>query len=492
MVISMKQILTKRKKTGYAFGIFTESLIYNMFYTYYLTFLNEIVGIKPMYSSIIIFISIAWDAVTDPMIGNYTDRPGVDKRRVMKVSIIPLAVIFVAAWTSIGSNLSTQLAKILLYMAISMAIWVFYTMYSIPYYAVVAELTEDYDERTQIRSLSSLLNAIAVGLGNILPALVPTIAVLLGKKYESNSYAVVAAIVSILAVVLGFICCKSLEGVYEPKKAEQGAPAERVTLKSTFIAFKDILRLKPTKWFLLFVFFFLATSSMIQSNLTYMVIDCIGMDYDTGIVFVIISLVLSMAVVVPIVEKTAEKKDRRFAAILFLSITCIGEIAIKIIGLDAAIGSFKIMCILSPVFLGIGAGTFWTLFYSMGYDLVELNEFKTGKRRESTITALPQLVQKFDSAFGILMAGQLLSVYGYDSSNDIAGKESLFIQVTDAKIINGMENISTIIPAAFLLLSIISVMIYPMTRKRFNALMLQLEKKRNGEEYSTKGFEKIL
>lgn len=43
----MAGALTKKKKIGYAFGIFTESLIYNMFYTYYLTFLVEIVGIAP-------------------------------------------------------------------------------------------------------------------------------------------------------------------------------------------------------------------------------------------------------------------------------------------------------------------------------------------------------------------------------------------------------------------------------------------------------------
>jgi GPH family glycoside/pentoside/hexuronide:cation symporter len=488
----MKTALTKRKKIGYAFGIFTESLVYNMFYTYYLTFLNEIVGIKPRYSSIIIFISIAWDAITDPMIGNYTDRVGVDKRKVMKVSILPLAVIFILAWTSIGAGFNSQLAKILLYTLISMCIWIFYTMYSIPYYAVVAELTEDYDERTEIRSVSSLLNAVAVGLGNILPALVPTVAIILGEKYESNSYAVIAAIISVLAIIFGFVCCKSLEGVYEPKKAVNGAHNDRVTLKSTFSAFGDILKLKPTKWFLLFVFFFLAGSSMIQSNLTYMVIDCIGMNYDTGIVFVIISLVVAMGVTVPIVEKVAEKKDRRFATIVFLSIVIAGEILIKIIGLDLQVGSFRPMCIVAPVVLGIGIGTFWTLFYSMGYDLVELNEFKTGERRESTITALPQLVQKFGSAFGILMAGQLLSAYGYDSSNDVAGNESLFTQVTDLKIINGMENISTIIPAVLIAISVISVIIYPMTRERFEALMVQLEKKRKGDEYTTDGFEKLL
>lgn len=490
--MAQKSVLTKKKKTGYAFGIFTESLIYNMFYTYYLTFLNEIVGIQPKYSSIIIFVSIAWDAVTDPMIGNYTDRAGVDKRKVMKKALFPLGIIFIVAWTNIGAALDSQFLKILLYTVISMAIWVFYTMYTIPYYAVVAEITEDYDERTQIRSFSSLLNAIAVGLGNILPALVPTVALLLTEKYESNAYAVVAAIISVMAVVLGFVCCKSLNSVYEPKKVPLNQPVQKTTLKTTMKAFGEIIRMKPAKFFLLFVFFFLAASSMIQANLTYMVIDCIGMDYDTGIVFVILSLVVSMAIAVPIVEAVAKAKDRRFAAILFLSIATAGEILLKIIGLDATIGGFKVMCIIAPAVLGLGVGTFWTLFYSMGYDLVELDEFKTGERRESTITALPQLIQKFGSAFGILMAGQLLSLYGYDSSADVAGNEALFAVVTDPKIINGMENISTIIPAAILAVSVLFAFLYPMTRKRVNALMAQLKKKRNDEAYTTEGFEKLL
>ncbi len=488
----MKTALTKKKKLGYAFGIFTESLLYNMFYTYYLTFLNEIVGIKPMYSSIIIFVSIAWDAVTDPMIGNYTDRPGVNKNKVMKVSILPLAVVFVVAWTSIGAGFTSQLAKILLYTVISMAIWVFYTMYSIPYYAVVPELTEDYDERTDIRSLSSLLNAFCVGIANILPALVPTVAILLGKKFESNAYAVIAAILSVLAVVLGFVCCKSLEGVYEPKQAKAGEPVSKLSLRTTFADFGSILKLKPAKWFFLFVFFYLATSSMIQANLTYMVIDCIGMEYDTGIAIIIVTLVLTMAAIVPLVEKVAMKKDRRFATIVFLSIALVGEVVIKLIGLDVSVGGFKIMAVMAPLVLGIGNGTFWTLFYSMAYDLVELNEFKTGERKESTITALPQLVQKFGAGFGILLAGQLLSLYGYDASGDVAGNESFFTQVTDPHIINGMENISTIIPAALLVISLISVILYPVTKKRFEALKVQLERKRSGEEYTTDGFEKLL
>jgi GPH family glycoside/pentoside/hexuronide:cation symporter len=203
-------------------------------------------------------------------------------------------------------------------------------------------------------------------------------------------------------------------------------------------------------------------------------------------------MVLAMAIIVPIVEKVAMKTDRRLTCIVFLTITVIGEIACKIIGLDVTVGGFKIMTVVCAVLLGMGAGTFWTLFYSMGYDLVELDEFKTGQRRESIITALPQLVQKFGSAFGILMAGQLLSAYGYDSSKDTAGKESLITVVTDGKIINGMENISTLFPALFIGAGVIVLIFYPMTRKRVNALMAQLHNKREGKEYNTDGFEKLL
>lgn len=486
----MAGALTKRKKIGYAFGIFTESLIYNMFYTYYLAFLVEIVGIAPKYSSIVIFISIAWDAITDPIIGNYTDRGGVDKRKVMKGALLPLGIIFIVAWTSIGAGFTSQTLKILFYTIISMCIWVFYTMYTIPYYAVVAELTEDYDERTNIRSTASLLNAGAVGLGNVLPALVPTIAILLGERFSSNSYAVVAAVISIMAVALGFVCVKSLDGVYTPKAVN--ANAGKGSFRDTMKAFGEIMSLNPAKFFLIFVFFFLTASSMIQSNLTYMVVDCIGMDYDTGIVYVIVSMVLSMAIVVPIVEKVAAKTDRRTACIIFLSITIVGEIIAKLVGLDAQIGGFKIMTIVCAALLGMGAGTFWTFFYSMGYDLVELDEFKTGERRESIITALPQLIQKFGSAFGILMAGQLLSAYGYDASKDTAGKESLITVVTDPHIVDGMENISTIIPAAFLTVSVVALIFYPMTRKNVGRLMDALNKKRAGRDYSTEGLEKLL
>ena len=464
-----EKTMTKKQRIGYSLGIFADSLVYNMFYTYYLAFLIEIAGIKPAYSSIIIFISIAWDAITDPIIGYMSDKPGVDKRKLMKFSLIPLGLVFVLGWTAIGSGFSSQFIKILIYTVISMMIWLFYTLYTIPYYSVLPEITSDYDERTSIRSTSSLLNAFAVGIGNILPALVPTVAILLGKKYESNSYAVIAAVISVLSIIMGLVCVRSLKDVYRPTD-KKIMKSENGSIKDIFKTFADILKMKSALIILLFVFLYLVASSMIQSNITYLVIDCIGFEYDTGIAIFIISLVIGMAITVPFVEKLSAKKDRKFAMIVFVSAVTVLLFIIKIIGLDFKIGNFGIMIFIMPFILGVAQGTFWTLFYPICYDLVELDELKNKKRREGTVTALPQFVQKFGSAFGILMAGQLLSFYGY-ASNDIAGKENLIERVTDPKIVNGMENISTLIPAVILAVSVVVISFYPITRKRYNEII---------------------
>lgn len=479
--------LTKKKRMGYCFGITTESLLYNMFYTYYLTFLIEIVGIQPRWASIIIFISIAWDAITDPTVGNFADRPGVNKNKMMKVSIIPLVLSFILAWTAIGTGLSSQLLKIVIYTVITLFIWLFYTTYTIPYYAVVAEITEDYNERTHIRSVSSLINAGVIALGNMLPALAPTIMIYVGRN---NAYFVLSIIVSIIAVATGFICTKSLEGVYKPREAS--GPVEKISLKQTFATFGEIFRLKPTKWLVIFIFFFLVGNSMIQANLSYMVVDCIGMEYDTGIVIVIITLVVTMALMVPIVEKFANKTDRRTACIIFIGIAAVGEVVLKLIGLDAEIGGFKIMAVATAFMLGLAMGTFWTFFYSMAYDLVELDEYVNGTRRESVITGLPQLFQKSGSAIGILLTGQLLSLFGYDSSADVAGSEALIPRVYDAHIVNGMENIATIIPAACFVVAVIAVILYPMTRKKVALLNDKLADRREGKETNNTGLEGLL
>lgn len=475
----MQSSFTKRKKLGYCSGIVTESLLYNMFYTYYLVFLTDVIKMDPILAGTVSFISIIWDAVTDPIIGSFADRNGSDKRKYMAKAAFPLGFMFIAAFVNIGAN--SPAVQFIYYTAVTMLFWLAYTVYTIPYYAVVAEITQDYDERTEIRSTSSLINTAAIFLGNALPAVLPSLfagLVFSGKKMgDSFGWTLTAIIMSVMSVLFACITVKSLKGVMLQKAETVPSGNERKSIKVIFSEFFEVLKIKPFKWFAMFIVFFLMASSMIQSSFEYMIKHLVNKDPETWMTVVIIELVVVMAAFIPLVTKIAETKDRRFSSILFMSLMCIGLIICRIIGVRS------IAVVLAVTFcMAMGMANFWTVFYSMAYDLVEVDEFAYGTRRESVITALPQFFQKFGAAVGVWTVSLILKLTGYNAE----------LATQSAKTVNGIENNVTLIPAAFLVLSVIGAVMYPITREKFTLLNKELQKKRNGEKYSAEGLEKII
>ena len=462
-----------KRKLGYCTGIITESVVYNVYYVHYLFFLTNVAHLDPAFAGTISLISVFWDAVTDPVIGYYVDKPGADKRKYMLRAIFPLVLTFLGIFIPLGS--AGGLVKFIFYTVMTMLFWLFYTLYTIPYYAVVADITEDYDERTSIRGLSSLINTFPIAGGAIAPAVLPGLFVGMGLSVTMG-WELMAVIIGIISLVFGIFAVMSLRQVNTVSKAtEEGT--EKGKWSDIFVTFAQVIKLKPFLTFMFFIFFFLMASSMIQSNLMYTIDYCVRGSHDVLEPVFIGGLVLTMAVVIPIVTKLAEKLDRKTTCLIFFAISFIGLVVIKIVGLKTVP-----VFVCQPIVLGFSSGAFWTLFYTMAYDLVELDEFKHGKRRESVITGLPQFFQKFGSAVGMWTIGLILKFTGYDAN--------LTEQNTTA--VKAIENMSSIIPALLLGISILALAFYPVTRKRMEALQRELEKKRKGEEYTTEGFEKLV
>ncbi len=462
--------LTKRKKYGYCSGICAESILYNMFYTYYLFFLTDVAHLDPALAGTVSLISVFWDAITDPIIGHYADKDGSDKRKLMFKAAFPVGLFFIGAFLPLGDT--TDVFKFIFYTAMTMLFWLSYTVYTIPYYAVVAEITQDYDERTQIRGTSSMFNTVAILIGNAVPSVLPTALVGIGLT-TALGWTTTAALLGVLAIISAVIAAKSLRGVAMLKgNSEASTQNEKFSFKSYF----QILKIKPFRWFMMFVFFFLIASAMIQTNFAYLVKGRLGMSED-DMVIVIATLVVVMGLTIPLVTKLAEKTDRRITSIVFISIMLVGCVSLKFIGIDSIV-----TLILSVMCVAIGLGCFWTVFYSMAYDLVEVDEFVNGKRRESMITAFPQFFQKFGAAIGMWLVGQVLSFSGY--SGEAA------VQTESAKA--AIESIATILPAIFLVFSIIGLVFYPVTKERFALLSEKLERKNKGEEVDITGLEKLV
>lgn len=458
--------LTKRRKIGYASGIVSESVLYNMFYTYFLVFLTDTVGINPAIAGTISMIAIIFDGITDPIIGHIADKKGMDKRKLMKSAVIPMVIIF--AFTFTKFNLS-GISLIIYFAVVASLFWVAYTVYTIPYYALCAELTTDYDERTKIRGTSSFINAFAIFAGSALPVLF-TENLVGGMISEELSWVLAAAAMGAIAIVFGFIAYKSTKDIKLVK-------TEKDQNENIFKTYLQVIKLKPFKYLLAFVVFFMIQSSLAQADLMYLLEHRMQVNPDDFMAVALGAIVLGMIIFVPITTKLSTIKDRKFAVVVLLSFATIGMFAFKFIGITSI---FALVGML--LFYAAGLAVFWTTFYSFTYDIAEVDDMVNSKRRVGAITSLPQLLQKVGAALGMQVLGLVLSISGYNAEAAVQSQSAVL----------GIESAITVISPIFMALAVLFMALYPVTKSRCQKLQIALEDKKAGKEYNTDGLEKIL
>ena len=457
--------LNATQKLGYASGIVSESVLYNMFYTYFIIFLTDVALINPALAGTISLISVLWDGVTDPLIGHYADKKEGRKQKFLLFAALPMALFFVLSFMKIEGG---PVRMFIHYAGGAMLFWLFYTLYTIPYYALGAEITQDYDERTRIRGLSGFINSFAIFIGCALPTIL--VGSLIGKGISQRRAwtfsALVVASIAVLFVLITWFSIRKITLVSNKTVKEQNI------IKN----YLEIMKLKPFKPFVIYIVFYMISSSISQANLLYLIQYKAGLSADF-IGIALVALVISFLLFTPLTTLLGTRYDRRTAIIVMFSLSAAGMIAMKIIGIDSEAGIIALSMI-----TGISAASFWGTFYSFAYDLCEIDEFKNGIRREGSITALPQFLQKLGAAIGLWIEGLFLAFVGYNASLPSQSAEAL----------RGIENISTLFMAVMLLCALTGMILYPVTKKRFSSLELILEKKNKGEAYSLTGLDSLI
>lgn len=448
-----------RRKLAYASGIVSESVLYNMFYTYFIIFLTDVAFINPALAGSISLISVLWDGFTDPMIGYYADKKEGRKQKFILFSALPMALFFILAFQKINGN---ETESFFYYTLAAMLFWLFYTMYTIPYYALGAEITRDYDERTKIRGMSGFINSFAIFIGCALPTIL--VGALMGKGItEPASWSISAIVIGVIGfsfVIITWFSVRTIKNE-DPKVPDAGSRIVK--------SYLEIMKLKPFRVFVTYIVFYMISSSISQANLLYLIQYRAGLDADF-IGFTLGAIVLSFLMFTPVTTWLGTKYDRRTAIIIMFTISAAGMFAMKIIGIHGAAGIIAISLI-----TGISAAAFWGTFYSFAYDLCEIDEFKNGVRREAAITALPQFLQKLGAALGLWIEGIILSIAGYNAA---LAHQSEGTSRT-------IESISTVFMGSMILIAIVAMIFYPVSKKRFQVLEEELEKKKKGQKYSS-------
>ncbi|MCF6460573.1 MFS transporter [Clostridium sp. Cult3] len=470
---SLYRKLSFGTKIGYSFGGTADAIAYDFVAGFLLFFLTDVAGISPKYAGTVVLLAVLWDAVTDPIIGSWSDNTKCKygKRRPFILgSAFPLGITMMLLFTVVNFE---GVGKNVYYTLLAMAFWTAYTAYNIPFFSLGGCLTLDNNERTELRGIAQFFNFIGVFCASALPTF------LIGKfnaqglsDAQSWKYAVV--IIASIAIVCALICWRTTRG---KEIIIEEDPKEKDKKQSVIQDVKEIMQIKPYLFILLADLVFYMCYTVWTTSTMYYVQYHLGMG-ETEASLVYAGVGISGMIIALALAKIAVKFDKRSVFIGCLSIAGVVMIAAKFINITTLRGTVIYACLGN-----IGAAGYWTLIYTLLYDVTDVDEFKYGKRREGMLMAYFSFFGKLGGALVGQFIGLVLHFANYDPALGLNQTQ----QALDA-----IDSLFTLYPGILALICALSIVAYPITSKRYEALIKNLELKRAGKPYTTEGFEELL
>jgi GPH family glycoside/pentoside/hexuronide:cation symporter len=130
--------------------------------------------------------------------------------------------------------------------------------------------------------------------------------------------------------------------------------------------------------------------------------------------------------------------------------------------------------------VGIGSGGVVIMVYAIFPDIPDVDELRSGERREGTYSALTTFTRKLSSALAVFAVAQVLQIAGYIPPMEQAGK---LIEATQTPtFINALRLFFVFIPVAFISFGIFFAARFPLTVNLYQRLEKVLVNMRSGAD----------
>ncbi|MGN0702349.1 MAG: MFS transporter [Lentihominibacter sp.] len=457
---NQRNTLSFKSKCGYGSAAVGDAMAYTFTGTYLLFFLTTVAGIKPAMAGTITVIASIWDAVINPVFGyisdNFSSRFG-RRRPFMFGSVLPLMACIVLLFTA--TDFSYEL-KVVYYCFMSMAFWTSFTAFFVPFYALGAEYSDNYDERTTLRSYASFFNLIGTFFSMALPPVIVDHLSSLGLSVP-EAWTVTAIMIAVIAGVSIIITAASSKQYDITDTTVTRLP--KLSLKGLIKDYASVLTLKPTKYVLAACLFALIAYGMIMGDFMYFLTYKIGLSGIQTSTAMFFRCLVGICLIPPAMLLCRKTDNRRALITVFLisSLLMVSERFIGVHGL-ITLGIFI-------MFTCIATGTYWQIMPAIVYELCVYDEYTTGKKREGSIVSVQGLVESIAQGIGAQILGIILQLTGFN------GDATVQSDLTNSWIIN----CTTWVPVIFILAAVFALYKYPVSREAFNKMSEKINSKNN-------------
>lgn len=441
------------------------SIMWGVFWFYFLFFLTDIVGMNPGTAGVILLIAGVWDAITDPVAGVISDRTKSKwgrRRPYIITFLVPFALSAWLLFTDFG--LSPGWTAVY-FIGVNLCYFFLSDFIAVPANALVAEMTRDYNERTTVVSWKTFWSSVTSFIGIVAPLLlVEGFTELLGDVgWAWSAMMATLAIVGMIPIFLAWHFTRGYE-----RNSEALITITMRELQEMLLNNRAFLNLVG------FVITGLGATGVIVTSFIYFLEHVMGYAEDQSASIMLLFAVVSVLAIWP-VQRLMQRYGKRTATIiggvLAVVIHCVFWFASP---------SQETLFIVTVAFAGSVNTVMLMLYWAIIPDVTEVDEFKSGQRREGVYFAAADFLFKIVSAIGAFMVGQLLELTAYTPEAPSA-----------ASIIVIRLSIS-LIPALLTLGVIWFGLTNPMTKARHQALREAIALKKAGKPYETTRFQELL
>ena len=395
----------------------------------------------------IFLIARMWDAITDPVIGNLTDRTKSKwgRRKPWVLCGAPLLMCAVVAFLSPPEEISKVYLGITAFL-----FYVAWTVVQIPYLSWGAELSRDYSERTRINGYRETARMFGVLIATLLPLVVlsspdPSLREILGVF--------TVALLILIPLTTIFAVWKTPPGIYVENQDN-----------SLSKALKILPRNQPFMRLLFGVFCFWLGGAIFNTVIVFLFQHLLELPRGDFLKLVLLQYILGI-LFVPFWIKVANRFGRHRALVFggygFLVLLPLYLLATPGVFWHAVV----IFCIAGPM-----TSVIWVMPPALTSDAIEYGMVKGGADHAALYMAVYNFVMKMALAFGVGFAMPLLGAFGFNPMGE--NSESAM---------QGFVFVALILPLIIGLPGALALFNYPLTSKKHATCRRYLVRKGMGE-----------
>ena len=411
--------LTKRDKIFYGSGNLGYGVISQTYNNLIMFFGTAVLGVSGSLMGIAIAVSVLWDAITDPIIGHLSDKQKsaiFGKRHgFMLFGVIGMALFNIFIW-SVPSFLAMS-GKFIWLLVSMLLLETFNTMFATPYTALGTELSNDYNERTNIQAYKTIFFLLSFLAPSVLMYLFLSSDL---RDASQQGYMQISFVTSALAIIIGLICVfGTFSSISKLKEKYALSKKERKEKKASQIFKMFFYSLKRRNYNSLIGGYAISlVSSAIITGVGLHLFTYAFYFNKTQVSIILASLVFATIFSQPFWVKISKKYEKKPALLKGILITISGILLIAtafIFRLQIGVTASFIICITAILISGFGTGALYSLPISMFADLMTLEYAKTGKESAGIYSGFMTFAYKTSSAIAGLIVGILLDVIRFNS-----------------------------------------------------------------------------